>query len=126
MRAWKGIEAMRSPRVNTLALLAAAALLCLATASSAGAATLQWDPGGGVADGYKIHYGTSASTPSQTIDVGSVTQYSIDHLPLQENVEYFFSVSAYNAAGESPPCQSIAYTPEDSTPPPPPVELVVE
>jgi hypothetical protein len=126
MRAWNLIRPMNSPRQNSLLLLVGAALLCVAMGSSAAAATLMWDSGGGLTDGYKVYYGTSASDPSQTIDVGNVTQYSIDHLPLNENVEYFFGVSAYNVTGESPRSQSVSYTPADNTPPSPPAGLRVD
>jgi hypothetical protein len=52
--------------------------------------------------------------------VGNNTQYSIDGLPLVENTEYFFGVSAYNAAGESDLSETVGYTPADQTPPVPP------
>ncbi len=88
------------------------------------AATLHWDPSSGTVDGYKVHYGTSSSNPSNSKDVGSATTYNLDNLPLSENVQYYFSVTAYNSAGESPPCPAVSYSPGDTTPPIPPVGLV--
>ena len=90
------------------------------------AATLVWDASSGTVDGYKVHYGTSSGNPTSTVDVGNTTQYSIDSLPLSENTQYYFCVSAYNTAGESAPCAPVAYTPADTTPPTPPVGLVAE
>ena len=89
-------------------------------------ATLVWNPSSGTVDGYKVYYGTSSSNPTNTIDVGNVTQYAIDPLPLSENTQYYFCVSAYNTAGESAPCAPVALTPADSTPPAPPGGLVAE
>ena len=90
------------------------------------AASLVWDASSGTVDGYKVHYGTSPTNHPNTVDVGNNTQYSIDALPLSENTQYYFCVSAYNTAGESDRCAPVAYTPADSTPPSPPVGLVAE
>jgi hypothetical protein len=95
--------------------------LCLTT--SIWAATLVWDPNTDQVDGYKVHYGTNQSSLSQIVDVGNVTQYNLDQLPLQEQVEYFFSLSAYNAAGDSGTTTPLSYTPADTTPPAPPTGL---
>ena len=96
------------------------------TVGFAGAATLTWNPSSGTVDGYKVHYGTSIGNPTGSVDVGDTTQYSIDTLPLSENTQYYFCISAYNTVGESDPCAPVAYTPADSTPPAPPVGLIVE
>ena len=90
------------------------------------AATLNWNASGGTVDGYRVYYGTNMTNPSNTIDVGNTTQYNIDALPLSENTQYYFCVSAYNTAGESDPCAPVAYTPADTTPPAPPVGLTAE
>lgn len=89
-------------------------------------ATLVWDASSGTVDGYNVYYGTSAANPSESVNIGNTTQYSIDSLPLSENVQYYFSISAYNTAGESDRCAPVAYTPADTTPPQPPVGLVAE
>lgn len=113
--------------LRTVKLIVAITLMTLSlTALCASAATLVWNHSSGTVEGYKIYYGTSSSNPSNTIDVGSTTQYSLDTLPLAESTQYFFCVSAYNTAGESAPCPPVAYTPADSTPPAPPVGLVAE
>ena len=94
--------------------------------STVSAATLVWNASSGTVDGYNVYYGTSATNPSDSINVGNSTQCSIDSLPLSENVQYYFTVSAYNTAGESAPCAPVAYTPADTTPPAPPVGLTAE
>lgn len=87
------------------------------------AATLNWLASNGNPTGYKIYYGTDANSPSNSKDVGNVTRYNIDQLPLYENIRYYFCVSAYNAEGESATCPPVSYTPGDSSPPLPPVGL---
>ena len=61
--------------------------------------TLAWDSSPSNPDGYRIHYGTSPGSYTQTIDVGNVTEYIVSGL--QTDVSYYFVVSAYNEFGES-------------------------
>lgn len=100
--------------------------IILAAISICSSATLIWDASTGTVEGYNVHYGTSSGNPTATVDVGNTTQYNIDSLPLSENTQYYFSVSAYNTAGESAPCSPVAYTPADTTPPQPPNGLEAE
>jgi len=86
-------------------------------------ATLVWDPSKGVVDGYKVYWGTSRSNPTNNIDVGPRAAYNLNLLPLSEGVTYYISVSAYNSAGESARCTPVVFTPNDNTPPSPPVGL---
>jgi hypothetical protein len=90
------------------------------------AATLVWDPNTDTVDGYKVYYGQSASSLSNSVNAGLDTQFNLDTLPLSENIEYFFCVSAYNSAGESDPSTAVSYTPADQTPPTPPGGFLVE
>jgi hypothetical protein len=101
-------------------------IMAFAAVSIVPAATLVWDPSSGTVDGYNVYYGTSATSPGKSVNVGNTTQYPINSLPLSENVQYYLCVSAYNTAGESAPCAPVAYTPADTTPPTPPVGLVAE
>lgn len=103
-----------------------ALMLIIGAVPISSAATLVWDASSGTVEGYKVYYGTSSTNPSTTIDVGSTTQYPLDQLSLTDNTQYFFCVSAYNASGESPPCEPVAYTPADTIPPAPPVGLTAE
>lgn len=97
---------------------AAMAILCQPISSIA--ETLVWDASSGQVDGYSVHWGTSQSSQPNSRDVGDMTRYDLDKLPLAEGITYYLSVSAYNAAGESPPCEPIAFIPGDNTPPAPP------
>ncbi len=113
-------------KANLVRLLIVSALLIGLFCSHAISATLVWNSSSGVVEGYKVYYGTSGSNPTTSIDVGKVTQYSLDVLPLAENTQYYFRVSAYNNVGESAPCHPVAYTPADTTPPAPPIGLKAE
>jgi Fibronectin type III domain len=101
-------------------------VMIFVTISICSAATLVWDASTGTVEGYTMHYGTTLGNPTATLNVGNTTQYNIDSLPLSENTQYYFCISAYNSAGESDPCAPVAYTPADTTPPQPPVGLIAE
>ncbi len=71
--------------------------------SPGNSATLTWDPPTTNADGtpltdlagYKIYYGTSPDNYTVVINVGNVTIYRIDNMPLGT---YYFAVTAYDTA----------------------------
>lgn len=96
------------------------------TPAAVSAETLVWDASSGTVDGYHVYYGTTAGDQSNYRDVGNVTQLDLNNLPLSEGVTYYLCVSAYNEAGESPPCSPVVFTPGDNTPPIPPVGLTTE
>ena len=102
-------------------ILAVMTIICGPAASHA--ETLVWDASSGQVDGYKIHWGTRKNSQPNTRDVGSRTRYDLNKLPLSEGVPYYISVSAYNQAGESPPCEPVVFIPGDNTPPAPPIGL---
>jgi hypothetical protein len=79
-----------------------------------------------VVDGYKVYWGANRNSPTGSIDVGPRAAYNLDRLPLSEGVTYYISVSAYNSAGESARCTPVVFTPNDNTPPAPPVGLSAE
>ena len=101
-------------------LMIGAAMAILFLPFSTIADTLVWDASSGQVDGYRVHWGTSKSSQPNNRDVGGTTRFDLDKLPLSEGVTYYLSVSAYNKAGESPPCDPIAFIPGDNTPPAPP------
>jgi hypothetical protein len=104
-------------------LILSSIALSITFTTSIWAATLVWDPNTDQVDGYKVYYGTSQTNLGTSIDVGDNTSCNLDQLPLSEEVQYFFSVSAYNTAGESGKTTPLSYTPADTTPPAPPTGL---
>ena len=101
-------------------------VITIVSFQNAYADTLVWDPGSGEIVGYRIYYGTTPNNYSKNMDVGKVTQYSLDSLPLQAGSAYYFAVKAYNATGESGFSNSVSWTAEDTTPPSPPQGLKAE
>jgi len=101
-------------------------ILSLIITLPAFAESVAWDPpANGPVTGYIVYYGTSQTNLSESVDVGSVLAYDLNNLPLSESTQYYLSVSAYNSAGEGPQVTPpLAYTPDDTTPPDPPVGLV--
>ncbi len=88
--------------------------------------TLAWDPGSGEITGYRIYYGTTPNNYSENLEVGNVTEYKLDPLPLEAGTTYYFAVKAYNGAGESEFSNSVSWTVKDTTPPLPPKGLKAE
>jgi predicted phage tail protein len=87
------------------------------SASASGSATLSWTPptentnGTPITDlaGYEIHYGTSADSLTQTIQVvgAATTEYEISNLA---EGTYYFTVTAYNSQGIQSAPSSMAST----------------
>ena len=58
--------------------------------------------------GYKVYYGTSSRNYDRVVDPGNVTEYQLSKLNLLENTSYYFSITAYDSAGnESGPSNEI-------------------
>jgi len=69
--------------------------------------TLIWSPSSsGNAAGYRAYITALSTLVRQTIDAGSEPQLTVD-LPIGER--YDLTVTAYNAAGESPPASPIQF-----------------
>lgn len=81
--------------------------MTLSSPPSATTATLAWnavtDPS---LSGYNVKVGTASGLYSRTITVGNVTSYTVDSLT--NGTTYYFSVTAYNSAGESPPSNEVS------------------
>jgi hypothetical protein len=75
-------------------------LMLIGTASvvHAQSATLAWEAStDSSVTGYRMSYGTRTGTYAWTVDVGNVTQYTVNGLDL--SVDYFFAVQSYNSWG---------------------------
>jgi len=82
----------------------------LLQAQAATSVTLAWNPSGasGIA-GYRLHYGTSSRSYSQTRDLGNTTTTTVSNLLPGQT--YYFAVTDYNAAAvESPPSNEVSFT----------------
>jgi fibronectin type III domain protein len=97
-------------------------LLLLASLGVTGAqgqssVALAWDAvtGGSVA-GYRVYQGTASGVYTQSILAGNVTQTTLANLI--DGTQYYFAVTAYNAAGvESSYSAELAYTATSARPP---------
>ena len=81
--------------------------MTLSLPPSATTATLAWnavtDPS---LSGYNVKVGTASGLYSRTITVGNVTSYTVDSLT--NGTTYYFTVTAYNSAGESQPSNEVS------------------
>ncbi|MCU0587524.1 MAG: malectin domain-containing carbohydrate-binding protein [Syntrophobacteraceae bacterium] len=85
--------------------------------SSALQLTLKWaDGSNGMAKGYKLHYGTEKGNYTTVIDVGRRNSQSLTDL--QDNQEYYFSVTAYDDKRESIHSSELQYIPQYNNTPP--------
>ncbi len=108
--------------IRKFACLAMAVLvLALLTPLDSSAETrLSWDSVSGNVTGYRIWYGKAKDSHTSSKELGNVTEYSLNNLPLEEDVKYYFVVRAYNSGGESGDSNEVSWTAEDLTPPLPP------
>jgi hypothetical protein len=93
-----------------VSLLVVALSPCLAVQSC----TLAWDTTSDPhVSGYKLRYGTTSGNPSQSIDVGKTTTWTVSNL--NDATTYYFTVVAYNSAGvESQTSNQVSYTTSNS------------
>ena len=92
-------------------LLIILVIILFACSAFAKDVTLSWDPSpsAGVT-GYNVHYSTSVDQPFPVIlDVGNVLTAQVVDLP--DDTGYYFSVSAYDAAGFESVYSNIVYSP---------------
>ena len=101
-------------------------LLCLLTTIAisvapfpAAAATLEWDAPAGSVDGYLVEISDDegATWAYNYTVAGDVTALNLDD-KCAFMTSYRFRVSAFNAAGISPPCDPVSWTRGAYTPPP--------
>jgi hypothetical protein len=84
-------------------------LACLGAAAWAGELTLSWrpNPDSEKVAGYVVRYGGVSGFHPMAFDVGKATSATLSGL--EEGVDYYFVVSAYNAAGESTPSEELLH-----------------
>lgn len=75
--------------------------------STTSSATLKWNAvTGATVSGYKVYVGTAPGLYTQTINVGTVTSYTVSGLTIGKT--YYFVVTDYNSAGESAPSNEVS------------------
>jgi len=102
-----------------VALAIITTLLLVPATGLALSVTLAWDPSvDATVIGYRVHYGTTSQTYTETLDSGSNTVGTVEGLVAGKT--YYFVVTAYTVQGvESVPSWEISYT----VPAPDPGEL---
>jgi len=75
--------------------------------SPTSSATLTWDAvTGAPVSGYTVYVGEAPRLYTRTINVGTVTSSTVNSLTVGRT--YYFAVTAYNSAGESPPSNEVS------------------
>lgn len=75
--------------------------------SPTSSATLTWNAVTGTpVSGYKVYVGEAPRLYTRTIDVGTVTSSTVNSLTVGRT--YYFAVTAYNSAGESPQSNEVS------------------
>jgi chitodextrinase len=70
-----------------------------ANAQETQSVTLAWDPSAATdVAGYRLHFGTSSRTYSQSVNVGNATTVTLSNLVSNET--YYFAVTAYDLAAQ--------------------------
>lgn len=76
---------------------------------STSSATLTWNAvTGATVSGYKVYVGEIPGQYTRTINVGNITSSTVSSLTVGRM--YYFVVTAYNSAGESPPSSMVSKT----------------
>ena len=77
--------------------------------STTSSATLRWNAvTGTTVSGYRVYVGEAPRLYTRTINVGTVTSSTVNSLTVGRT--YYFVVTAYNSAGESPPSTEVTKT----------------
>jgi len=102
-------EGTSASTVIPVTLMISPATQSTTTTTTSKTATLTWSPVTGTSlYGYKIYVGKAPGQYTTTITAGNVTSYSVGNLLL--GITYYFVVTAYNSAGESPPSNEVHTT----------------
>ena len=100
-------DSSRQIRILLIWVLSFAALLTPALASQS--VTLAWDPSPDAdITGYRLKYGTSSGSYTQSLQVGNTTTATVPNLTA--GATYFFAVTAFNSASmESAPSNEVTF-----------------
>jgi len=71
-------------------------------------ATLRWNAVTGTVSGYKVYVGEAPRLYTRTINVGTAASSTVNSLTVGRM--YYFTVTAYNSAGESAPSNEVSKT----------------
>jgi Fibronectin type III domain len=71
-------------------------------------ATLRWNAATGTVSGYKVYVGEAPRLYTRTITLGNVTSSTVSSLTVGRT--YYFAVTAYNSAGQSPLSNEVSTT----------------
>jgi len=87
-------------------------MMAMPLIASAEEPTLKWDASIGDVTGYIIYYGVAEGVYSFNEDVGNITELPemITVLGLNQEVQYWFAIRAYNVTGESGLSNAVTYT----------------
>ena len=117
-------------------IIVCSCFLIFSVAAVSSAARLVWDapapcgePDTCPVEGYNIYYGEVGADQEYNVSVSAIGQ-ELAPLRLSPGSTYWFSVSAYNAAGESARCEPVeyavpAYAPGDDQLPPEEMVIVL-
>ena len=109
---------LRMKRIGFFAIAVFLFFLCYSSAA-AGTIRLRWDPvNGSSVAGYKIYYGTWSGNYADSIDVGNVTDYTIN--TFEDCITYYLTVKSYDSSG----IESLQYSNEVSGMPNPAIQSV--
>ena len=106
---------IKKPLLSTCAILS---MVIAFTASQGQAAEvkLAWDPSAGDPPGYKLYYGQASRSYQGSVDVGSDTDYTLTGLT--DGQRYYFTATAYDAAGNESGYSNEVTTIASPSPPP--------
>ena len=104
-----GTNTSRRRWFAAVALAASVLLGWLSAARAASSVSLGWDAGpNSTPAGYRLYYGTSSGSYSQTVDVGSANTATVANLVA--GTTYYFAVTEYDASGvESPTSGEVSF-----------------
>jgi hypothetical protein len=87
--------------------------------------TIKWDANAEMVTRYRIYYGVEQGEYTSSLDIGNVTQYTLNTLNLPDGVTHYLAVTAQNDAGESSFSNEMAWTPSLPAAPSSPTNIIM-